>query len=58
VPLPGEDTGELAESGVVRARLAPTRVQGIGVLRDDGDLHLVPPGWRIFVTVSCQGDGK
>jgi hypothetical protein len=59
VPLPGEDTGELAESGVVRARArAGARVSGGGMLRDDGDLHRVPPGWRIFVTVSCQGDGN
>jgi hypothetical protein len=30
VPLPGEDTGELAESGVVRARArAGARVQGV-----------------------------
>lgn len=45
-PLSGGDAGELAESGVVRARArASARVQGVGMLRDDGDLHGVPPGW-------------
>jgi hypothetical protein len=39
-----------------RARI---RVSSLSPARpDDGDLYRVPPGWRIFVTVSCQGGGK
>jgi hypothetical protein len=57
--LPGEDAGELAESGVVRARArAGARVQGLACCATMAIFIGCLLAGRIFVTVSCQGDGK
>jgi hypothetical protein len=58
-PLSGGDAGELAESGVVRRGLAPARgCRGLACCATMAIFMGCLLAGRIFVTVSCQGDGR